>query len=117
MGTRSDIFFAHKSSVQLPLEYADMLMNRFRAKVLFHSEGTAYSMEHVKWYQNDDEELIQFYNFLDNENIAYSDFIVIEACYDYPESTDADSGAWHNNPWGAHRYVRTGIDFDKSPAA
>ncbi len=116
MGIRSDVFFAHKASVVLPQEYADMLVNRFGAEVISHSEGTAYSMEYVKWHPELDGQLIQFYNFLEN-NVDFNDFTVIEACLDYPENTDGDSGKWYNNPWGASRYVRTGIEFDKSPAA
>lgn len=116
MGIRSDVFFAHKNTIQLPQEYADMLMNRFGAKVLFHPEGTGYSMDYVKWYRNDDEELIQFYNFLETK-VDYCDYTVIEACLDYPESSDGDAGEWYNNPWGASRYVRTGIEFDKSVGA
>ena len=112
MGIRSDVFFAHKASLELPQKFVDMLVNRFGAEVLNHKEGVAYNMQYVKWYVNDDTDLVEFYNFLEDH---YHDFTIIEACHDYPESTDGDAGAWDNNPWGACRFVRCGIELDSCP--
>ena len=113
MGIRSDVFFAHKSSLELPQKFATMLTDRFGAGVLNHNEGTAYNMQDIKWYCDDDTDLVEFYSFLNDHH--YDDFTVIEACLDYPDSTDGDAGAWIDNPWGAYRFVRTGIEFDATP--
>ena len=112
MGIRSDVFFAHKSSLSLPQKFVDMLTQNFGAEILNHKEGVAYNMQYVKWHLSY-EELVDFYSFLNDQ--SDDDFVVIEACQDYPESTDGDAGAWNDNPWGAYRFVRTGIEFDATP--
>lgn len=113
MGIRSDVFFAHKSSITLPQKFVDMLVNSHGAERFEHPEGIAYAMEYTRWYMDCDNALVEFYEFLTNLNI--DDFIVIEACHDYPEHTDGDAGDWYGNPWGASRFVRTGIEFEPNP--
>ena len=110
MGIQSDVFFAHKACVSLPQEHVDMLVNRFGAVTHTNAEGTAYSMQSVKWYRDSDKDLEGFYIFLDM--LYSSDYIVIEACHDYPGSTESDAGGWYDNPWEAYRFVRTGIEFN-----
>ena len=116
MGIRSDVFVALKKELveKLPEKYDKMLREEYRAEVLEHAEGRAYFMEYVKWYAHNDAELVEFYEWLDG-NEAMDQHLVIEACHDFPESTDGDAGDWNNNPWGACRYVRAGIEFDRNP--
>lgn len=109
MSSRSHVFFAHKVNVKLPQHFSELLVSEFGAEILGHEEGTAYNIEDVKWYVDNDNDLKGFYTFL-NE-LKSSDYVVIEACYDYPESNYGDAGAWYDNPWEARRFVRTGIKF------
>ena len=113
MGIRSDVFFAHKNCVSIPEKFHDMLEQKHGAEVYLTDEGTAYSMEYTKWYMDCDTDMVEFYEFLANLNT--SDFIVIEACHDYPMNTDGDAGNWYDNPWGAERFIRTGIEFNYKP--
>ena len=110
MGIRSDVFFAHKASITLPQKFVVMLTQRFGAEVLSHSEGTAYHMQDIKWYPDDDAEVGELYNYLENLD-CFDDCVIVEACHDYPEYNDGDYGAWNDNPWRAYRFVRTGIEF------
>ena len=117
MGIRSDFFFAHKSSLSLPQKFVTMLTDRFGAEVLRHKEGVAYNMQDIVWYcdslYSNDNDLVDFYNFLSDQ--SDDDFTLIEVCQGCPESTDSDAGAWNDNPWGAYRFVRCGIELDSCP--
>mgnify|MGYP003345270139 CR=1 FL=1 len=107
MEIRSDVFFAHKSSVSLPQHLVEMLENEC-AEVFHHAEGTACYMDSVRWYKNSVSEIVEFYEFLDG--LDSYDYVAIEACQGYPEIVSGDAGAWHSNPWQASKN-RTGIQF------
>lgn len=112
MGIRSDVFVAVKSSIQdeFKKEFEAKLVENYGAKVYLHPEGTAYSMEYVKWYH---DELVALYRWLGEQED--DDFIVIQVCAEYPDDHEGDAGDWINNPWEAERYYRVGIEFNREP--
>jgi hypothetical protein len=110
MSSRSHVFFAHKVGVKLPQHISEMLVTSFEAEVLENAEGTAYNIEDVKWYPSHNTDVGELYSFL--RSLERSSFIVIDACYDYPESNENDAGEWFDNPWNAHKHVRVSIEFD-----
>ena len=116
MGIRSDVFVALKKELveKLPAKHDKLLREGFGAEVLEHADGRAYFMTFVKWYVDLDSELRALYAWLDKK-ASDEDFIIVEACHDYPESHDGDAGDWGDNPWGACRYVRAGIEFERNP--
>jgi hypothetical protein len=77
---------------------------------LMADEGVAYVFRDVRWYM-DDEDIAALYKLLssiDDED----DYIVIEACHDYPDSDEGDAGCWTDNPWNAQRITHVTIEFD-----
>lgn len=110
MGIRSDVFVGIKRAAHdsMPQKFKTMLTDSFGATVRTHDEGVAYSMDDVKWYHDTDAELVEFYGWLRE---FYDQHVVIAACHDYPESSDADSGDWHDSPWEPRRCVSVSIEF------
>jgi hypothetical protein len=112
MGVRSDVFLAVKAAIQdeFKKDFEAKLVENYGAKVYLHPEGTAYSMEYVKWYYDD---LVALYRWLGEQK--GDDFIVIEACAEYPDESAGNFGDWDDNPWGAERYYRVSIEFYREP--
>lgn len=115
MGISSDVFLAVKAAIQDEFKdaFEQMLAENYGAKVYLHPEGTAYYMDDVKWYHDIYNDLVDMYRWLnaqDEEN-----YLVIQACAEYPDDHEGDGGDWQENPWGAERYYRVGIDFNHEP--
>ena len=112
MGVRSDVFLCLKNLAhdEMPERIKKMLKGGYGAAVQLHPEGSAYVIESVKWYVREHQELRELYAYLDT--LSPEEYQVIEACHDYPESTDGDQGAWFDNPWGARRVTTVRIEFE-----
>ena len=112
MGIRSDVFLAVKSSIQdeFKAKFETMLTENYGAKVYLHPEGTAYYADYTKWYHDIYDDLAEMYRWLDEQDEEA--FIAIQACAEYPDDHEGDRGDWRDNPWGAERYYRVGIDFN-----
>ena len=60
--------------------------------------GRLFVTQDVKWYYFDYEDIIAFMKHL-NDDHDEEDWLLIQACHDYPESTEGDEGGWHDNPF------------------
>jgi hypothetical protein len=113
MGIRSDVVVALKMNVMNALTQ-DMqkwlkedcdevhwgcdLPLRFDPK----DDGVAFMWDQIKWYTDDDPDLIKLYAALHDLEM-YDDFVVLVACSEYPGDHDGDMGSWYNNPWEFHK--------------
>lgn len=114
MGIRSDVFLAVKTDIasEFNEKFGPMLREEYGAEVFEHAEGTAYFMDYVKWYHDIYDDLVEMYRWLDAQEDD-ENYIIIQACSEYPEDHNEDLGAWDENPWGACRVVSVSIQFDR----
>lgn len=113
MGIRSDVFLGFKTALweALPEKHKDWL-TREADKQDTTDEGKAFFFEEVKWYVGLDEDIDDLYKWLGEEEA--DDFIIVEACHDYPDSDDGDLGSWVENPWNAARHVSVEVYWEPS---
>tara|TARA_Y100001963_G_scaffold148374_1_gene226182 strand:- start:15 stop:386 length:372 start_codon:yes stop_codon:yes gene_type:complete len=52
----------------------------------------------VKWYWHDYDDIIAFMKHLDDDHDD-DDWLLLQACHDYPDSTEGDEGGWYDNPF------------------
>ena len=60
--------------------------------------GMLLTTSDVKWYHFDYEDIQAFMKHL-NEHHDEDDWLLLQACHDYPETNDGDEGGWYNNPF------------------
>tara|TARA_Y100000389_G_C17326520_1_gene445872 strand:+ start:164 stop:532 length:369 start_codon:yes stop_codon:yes gene_type:complete len=60
--------------------------------------GRLLTTSDVKWYSHDYDDIIAFMKHL-NEHHDEDDWLLLQACHDYPEANDGDEGGWYNNPF------------------
>lgn len=109
MGIRSDVGLACKKDL------AKLVLERFpwvaeSAEEHTHDEGTLFHFTDIKWYRDLDEDIIALYAFLKEHD---EDYLIVEACHDYPESDQGDAGSWTDNPWNVYRAVSVSISFEE----
>ena len=106
MGIRSDIGIALKAAFvpQFELLAKEHLPNF--SETFEHELGNAYVLNHVKWYSDnpDVKAITDYLDFIGEDN-----YLVVEACHDYPESTEGDSGNWTDNPFNIGRNISVSI--------
>jgi len=73
--------------------------------------GSLFIAEGVKWYHFEYDDIAAFYKYM-NENHDPEDWLIVQACHDYPESTDGDEGEWHDNPFGLRKCVSVELAWD-----
>ena len=110
MGIRSDVAIAIKNETFAALSARSQLFVReWFEEAGKDDEGLLFHCNGIKWYTQNDDDIIRLYeelNELDDES-----YLIIEACGEYPESTDGDLGSWYDNPWGVFKDVRVSIDW------
>jgi len=67
-------------------------------------DGVAFMWDQVKWYSEEDPELLELYSALHALEM-YDDLVVIVACSEYPGDHDGDMGSWYSNPWEFYKYT------------
>lgn len=115
MGIRSDVGIALKHSIvrELPQDVKKFLYDESE-DIDSREEGVLFVFRDVKWNATYNE-IKGFYEALKKFN--WNDYIVVEACFDYPESDDGDAGYWSNNPWSLHRSVVVELCFETSDSS
>ena len=109
MGVRSDVGIAMKEYVyeNLSVKAKEFLKEwGFEESARRTSEevndeddaGRLLTTSDVKWYSHDYDDIIAFMKHL-NEHHDEDDWLLLQACHDYPEATDGDEGGWYNNPF------------------
>ena len=114
MGIRSDVAIAMKEYVyeNLSPEVRKILEEwGFEERERYKPEnegclddaGRLFITEGVKWY-SDYEDVTALYKHL-NEAHDEEDWIIFQACHDYPDTTDGDEGGWYDNPFNLSKSV------------
>tara|TARA_R110002020_G_scaffold1881_3_gene8628 strand:+ start:770 stop:1201 length:432 start_codon:yes stop_codon:yes gene_type:complete len=117
MGISSDVVVALKNNVfeGLSAESKETLKEWFKLASGLTEEGVLFYGENVKWYNETYEDLIAFYN--DLENFDEEDYLILVGCHGYPHSTKADAGDWYDNPWDIYKAVSVRIAWEDPPSA
>lgn len=87
-------------------------------ELLQKPEGFLFIFDEIRWPIvlvegdiNSSDPCEQLVGFLKTQ--PESDYLVVEACYDYPDSDDGDMGKWTDNPWDIRRVVSVDILFNE----
>lgn len=109
MGIRSEVAVAVKNNV-LEAMSQEQIARWFGDcdEVLEHKEGKLFHWEGVKWYRGLDSDVDSLYEFLGQDG-RENDYLVVEACHDYPESEDGNAGSWVDNPWDIYKFHTVGV--------
>jgi len=112
MGIRSDVAVALKKNVwdNLTAESKSTLEDWFVEPENVTEEGhVLFYVERVKWYRSYDD-LVQLYaeliDVFDDE-----DYLIIQACHDYPESDEGNLGGWYENPWELYKNWSVSLEW------
>ena len=118
MGIRSDVAVALKKEVfdNLSAKSSKTLDEWFVQPASVSQDGhVLFYEEHIKWYNTSDNGLINLYSELvsvfDDE-----DYLIVEACHDYPESTEGNVGGWYENPWDIIKNYTVSLEWDEEQA-
>jgi hypothetical protein len=105
MGIRSDvgICLKHHAYTGLCLKSKKLIEECFGEPVDRHVDGLLFHTEGIKWYTSCDSGIMTFYK--DLENFDDKDYLIIEACGEYPQSTEGCAGEWYDNPWNLYKSV------------
>ncbi len=109
MGIRSDVGIAMKECVvnHLSPEARKFLEEwGFEEQTVYKPEdekdeddaGRLFMTTGVKWYYHSYEDIQAFMRHLNDDHDA-EDWLLLQACHDYPDSTDGDEGGWYDNPF------------------
>ena len=110
MGIRSDVAIAVKKETFAALSARSQLMVRENfEEVEKDDEGILFHCNDIKWYTGSNSDIIRLYEEL--YELDDDSYLIIQACHDYPETTDGDLGAWYENPWEVYRDIRVSIDW------
>ena len=118
MGIRSDVAVALKKEVfdNLSAKSRKTLDEWFVQPASVSQDGhVLFYEERIKWYNTSDNGLISLYSELfsvfDDE-----DYLIVEACHDYPESTEGNVGGWYENPWDIIKNYTVSLEWDEEQA-
>jgi hypothetical protein len=107
MGIRSDVGVAFKYPLCVDISKLVALLED--AEIYEAPEGILYVFRDIKWYVDDYAEISRLYKEL--QACDSDTYLIIEACHDYPNTTDNDIGCWHDNPWQLAKWVSASIAF------
>ena len=122
MGVRSDVGIAMKEYVFQNLsEKAKKFLEEweFEERSVYKPEnekdeddaGRMLVTSDVKWYSHDYEDIIAFMRHL-NDDHDEEDWLLLQACHDYPESTEGDTGGWYDNPFDFTKHVNVELNWN-----
>jgi hypothetical protein len=115
MGVRSDVGIAMKEYVyqNLSQKAKDFLEEwGFEEETVYKPEnkkdedaaGRLFATRDVKWYWHDYEDIQAFMRHLHDDHDE-ADWLLLQACHDYPDTTDGDDGGWYDNPFDFNKNV------------
>ena len=114
MGIRSDVGVALRNQAIEELQAKAMevwdWLNKNRDEHQNDEDGELFLFRSWKWYRHDQgyKDIDALYAALDELN--KSEYLVREACFDYPSSEDGDVGSWDDNPWDLCRSVSVNLN-------
>ena len=110
MGIRSDVGFACKSEIAKQVDELFPWVKEDADTVSELPEGTLYHFCDIKWHYELDKDIMALYAWLKERN--EDDYLIVEACGEYPESEEGDLGDWLDNPWNMRRRISVSISFE-----
>jgi len=121
MGVRSDVGIAMKEYVFQNLsEKAKKFLEEwgFEEQTVYKPEnekdedqaGRLFMTTDVKWYHHSYEDIQAFMRHL-NDDHDDDDWLLLQACHDYPDSNDGDGGEWHDNPFNLCKHVTVELSW------
>ena len=113
MGIRSDVALAIKNEAFLSLspKSKQTIHDWFgKPSDRDHDEGAVlFQADSVKWYHECFQDLVELYSDLHQLPDCES-YLLIKACDEYPADEEADTGEWHENPFGIYKSVSVSIE-------
>ena len=121
MGIRSDVGIAMKEYVfqNLSQKAKDFLEEwGFEVQTAYKPEnekdedqaGRLLMTTDVKWYHHSYEDIQAFMRHL-NDDHDDDDWLLLQACHDYPDTNDGDEGGWHDNPFDFTKNVSVELSW------
>ena len=112
MGVRSDVAFCVKNEVYQKLsgQAREVIKEYFGDYNDRSEEGMFFYTEDVKWYHDSFGGLVCLYNELHEQED--DDFLIIQACSEYPTDNDGDLGSWYENPWEICKEVNVSLHWN-----
>lgn len=110
MGVRSDVAVCVKSELlaNMPEGVAEFI-SEYSSKTLTHPLGAMFIFNDIKWYYGEPH-IDQVYNWFRQYN--YEDYLIMEACHDCPDSDEANTGEWYDNPWSVSKNITVSLDYN-----
>lgn len=111
MGIRSDVAICLKHHIYhaLSSESKKLISECFQEPKTHNADGLLFYTESIKWYSSTDPDIISLYFELDE--LDAEDYLILEACGEYPTSTEGCVGDWWDNPWNLRRTVSVELDW------
>lgn len=107
MSGRSEVVIALKKSINDLIVEANPML-KYADNIYTHELGTLYHFDNIKW--NDIDPVVgTLYALLEQQSPV--DYLIIQACFDYPESSDGDKGKWVDNPWNLYRRISVSVNI------
>ena len=121
MGVRSDVGIAMKEFVYQNLskkakkflvewEFDEVEVYRPERETDQDQAGRLFFTKDVKWYSHDYEDIIAFMRHL-NDDHDEEDWLLLQACHDYPDSNEGDDGGWYDNPFDFTKNVSVELSW------
>ena len=122
MGIRSDVAIAMKEYVYENLspevrkileEWGFEEVSKYEPQTEKNQDlddaGRLFATTDVKWY-TDYEDVTALYKHM-REAHDEEDWIIFQACHDYPDTTDGDEGGWYDNPFDLSKSVSVELNW------
>ncbi len=122
MGIRSDVAIAMKEYVYENLspevrkileEWGFEEVSKYEPQTEKNQDlddaGRLFATTDVKWY-TDYEDVTALYKHM-REAHDEEDWIIFQACHDYPDTTDGDEGGWYDNPFDLSKNVSVELQW------
>ena len=116
MGIRSDVGIAITNEVfdQLSVRTKLFLQEDFSQEDHIkegEDGGRLFHCSNIKWYRGGDKEIGRLYKELDKIDEEGEGYLILEGCYDYPESDEGQAGNWWDNPWDLYKSVSVSVEY------
>jgi len=108
MGIRSDIGIAVKAPFVIGFEKIATEQGLDFSETHEKEEGNAYLFTDIKWY-SDYPQVIAVMEYF--KTIGEENYLIVDACPEYPESDDGDSGSWNDNPFNLCKQISVSISI------
>ncbi len=116
MGIRSDVGIALKDELvtHLQTNHPDTYQWLAQESDEVHirrGHGKLFVIHDCKWpLIGSNPQKDALYEILDNQECH--NYLIVEACHDYPSDDENDIGGWIDNPWDLRKYVTVNLSYE-----